>query len=150
MKPVRLLAACALLACSGTALAAAPTGVRVEKAWIRWLPANLPSAAYVVIVNSGNAPTSLTGASSPDYAHSMLMHSLLAQDDSRMVPVARLDVPAHGSVKLAPGGYHIMLSGAKRPLKPGDKVPMTLKFADGTTLQVDFSMLPANSTGPSG
>jgi copper(I)-binding protein len=79
----------------------------------------------------------------------MLHHSRLAQGDSTMEMVGHLDIPAHGSVKLAPGGYHLMLSHAAHPVKPGDKVPVTLRFADGTTLQVNFSVLPANAA-PSG
>ena len=30
---------------------------------------------------------------------------------------------------LAPGGYHIMLTGLKQPLKQGDSFPVTLSFA---------------------
>ena len=31
------------------------------------------------------------------------------------------------TVKLAPGGYHLMLMDLKNPLKQGDKVPLTLR-----------------------
>lgn len=142
-------AACGcLVATSAIASAAAPPGVRVEHAWIRWLPANLPSAGYAVIANDGDAPVRLTGAHSAAYGMVMLHRSMLANSDSRMERVDQLDIPAHGSVKLAPGGYHLMLSHAKQPIKPGDKVPVALHFADGTTLQVDFSVLPANAPGP--
>lgn len=138
----------ATAATSARAASTAPSDVKVERAWIRWLPANLPVAGYATIVNDSGGTVRLTGAASPDYGNVMLMHSRLAQDDSTMVPIAYLDVPAHGNATLSPGGYHIMLSHAKRPIKPGDKVPMTLKFADGATLQVDFPVLPANSPGP--
>jgi copper(I)-binding protein len=80
----------------------------------------------------------------------MLHRSRLAQGDSTMEMVEHLDIPAHASVKLAPGGYHLMLSHATHPLKPGDKVSIGLRFADGSVLQVDFSVLPANAAGPSG
>jgi hypothetical protein len=90
----------------------------------------------------------LTGVSSPVYGSVMLHRSRLAQGDSTMEMVDHLDIPAHGSVKLAPGGYHLMLSHATHPVKPGDKVPMRLRFADGSVLQVDFSVLPANAAGP--
>jgi len=40
--------------------------------------------------------------------------------------VARIELPAGKPVKLAPGGLHIMLVDIKQPLKPGDKVPLTL------------------------
>lgn len=147
---IRSLLAAALLACSGMAIAATPvpTGVRVEHAWIRWLPANLPSAGYAVIVNDSDTPLRLTDVRSADYDMVMLHRSLLASSDSRMEMVSSLEIPAHAKVTLAPGGYHLMLSHAKRTLKPGDKVPMTFEFAGGAELQADFSVLPANSTGP--
>jgi copper(I)-binding protein len=44
----------------------------------------------------------------------------------RMRPVARIELPAGKSVRLAPGGLHVMLIDIKQPLKPGDKVPLTL------------------------
>ncbi|TAN02723.1 MAG: copper chaperone PCu(A)C [Rhodanobacteraceae bacterium] len=140
-----------LFAIGSTAIAAtpAPANVRIEHAWIRWLPVNLPAAGYAVIVNDGDAPVRLVGSSSPDYRDVMLMQSRLADQDSTMVKVTHIDAPAHGRASLAPGGYHIMLSGPIRSIKPGDKVPMTLHFASGATLQVDFSVLPANAVGPS-
>ena len=142
------VAAC-LLAASIAALSATPV-VHVEHAWIRWLPANLPAAGYATIVNDSDGMQRLTGVSSPDYGSVMLHRSRLAEGDSTMEMVDHLDIPAHGSVKLVPGGYHLMLSHATRPLKPGGKVPMRLRFADGSALQVDFSVLPANAVGPSG
>jgi len=147
---IRSLLAAALLALGTAAIAAAPApaGVRVEHAWIRWLPAQLPSAGYAVIVNDSDATVRLTGARSVDYGMVMLHRSLLAHSDSRMEMVDHLDIPAHGSVKLTPGDYHLMLSQATRAIKPGDTVKMTLEFAGGATLQADFPVLPANSTGP--
>lgn len=128
---------------------AAPSQVRVEHAWIRWLPANLPAAGYATIVNTGDGARRLTGVSSPDYGSVMLHRSRLAEGDSTMEVVDHIDIPAHDSVKLAPGGYHLMLSHAKHPVSPDDKVPMTLRFANGATVQVYFSVLPANASGPS-
>ena len=136
------------LAASSPAMAATPTGVRVEHAWIRWLPAKLPAAGYAVIANDSDATVRLASVSSADYGMVMLHHSRLAQGDSTMEDVDHLDIPAHGSVTLAPGGYHLMLMHATHAIKPGDTVPMTLHFAGGATLQVDFSVLPANASGP--
>jgi len=140
----------AMLALCATAFAAAPASlsVRVEHAWIRWLPAKLPAAGYAVIRNEGDDTLRLTGASSPDYGMVVLHHSRLAQGDSTMEMVNHLDIPAHGSVKLAPGGYHLMLSQPTHTIKPGDHVKMTLEFAGGTRLQADFPVLPANASGP--
>ncbi|MGH8182075.1 MAG: copper chaperone PCu(A)C [Rhodanobacteraceae bacterium] len=150
MMTLRNLIAGVLIAVSSAAFAAtpAPSGVHVEHPWIRWLPANLPAAGYAQIVNDGDATVRLVSADSPVYGKVMLHRSRLAEGDSTMVAVAHLDIPAHASVKLSPGGYHLMLSHARHPIKPGDKVPMTLHFANGASLQVDFSVLPANAVGP--
>ena len=149
---IRTLIGAAMLVLSATAFAAAPAtspDAQLEHAWIRWLPASLPSAGYATLVNEGGQTVRLASASSPDYDSVMLHRSRLAQGDSTMEMVDHLDIPAHGSVKLAPGSYHLMLTHAKHPIKPGDKVPVSLRFADGRVLQVDFPVLPANSAGPS-
>lgn len=153
MSALRTLLACLLLATGSAAVAATPAPtqrVHVEQAWIRWLPANLPAAGYAEIVNDSDATVRITGASSPAYGMVMLHHSRLAHGDSTMEMVDHLDVPAHGRVTLAPGGYHLMLTHAKHPVKPGDQVEITLEFAGGAKLQADFQVLPANATGPSG
>lgn len=147
----RILMGAALVALSATAFAAAPPtspDAQVEHAWIRWLPAKLPAAGYAVIRNVGDDNLRLTGASSPDYGMVMLHHSRLAQGDSTMEMVDHLDIPAHGSVTLAPGGYHLMLSQPTHPIKPGDRVKVTFEFAGGGELQTDFSVRPANASGP--
>lgn len=140
----------AMLALSTTALAAAPASpdAQVEHAWIRWLPAKLPAAGYAVIRNVGDGTLRLTGASSPDYGMVMLHHSRLAHGDSTMEMVDHLDIPAHGSVEFAPGGYHLMLSQPTHAIKPGDHVKVTFEFADGAKLQTDFSVRPANASRP--
>ena len=37
-------------------------------------------------------------------------------------------VPADGELVLKPGGDHIMLTGVRTPLRPGEHFPMTLHF----------------------
>lgn len=145
-----ILVGAAMLAASAAAFAAGPAGlpVQVEHAWIRWLPASLPAAGYAVIRNRSDGTLRITGASSPDYGMVMLHHSRLAQGDSTMEMVNHLDIPAHGDVKLAPGGYHLMLSQPTHAIKPGDHVKVTLEFAGGETFQADFSVRPANASGP--
>ncbi len=44
----------------------------------------------------------------------------------KMRPVPGVALPAGTEVKLAPGGYHVMLLDLKQPLKTGDTVPLTL------------------------
>ena len=148
MKRLFAIGLC-LLAGIASAQASAPAA-RVSQAWIRWLPAGLPAAGYMTIRNDSDGTLRLASAASPDYRGVMLHHSRLAHSDSTMEMLDHLDVPAHASVTLAPGGYHLMLTQPTRALHPGDKVPMTLHFAGGQSLQVVFSVLPANAPGPGG
>jgi copper(I)-binding protein len=49
----------------------------------------------------------------------------------RMRHIEALDLPAGQVIKLAPGGFHVMLFELRQPLKPGDKVQVTLKIERG-------------------
>lgn len=141
------MALLAIVACAATAAPAAST-LRAEHPWIRWLPANLPAAGYVVIANDSSAPARLTGASSADYGKVMLHRSQEVGGVDRMTAVTGMDIPAHGTAALAPGGYHLMLMQPVHPINPGDTLKITLSFASGATLQVDFPVRPANASGP--
>jgi copper(I)-binding protein len=145
MKPSRWSFLFAGLLLAGGVHATAAEHIRASHAWIRVLPGNLPAGAYVTLHNDSAQPVALTGASSAAYAEVMLHHSSTAGGMSRMSMVDTLTVPAHGEAVLAPAGYHLMLMKAKTPVKPGDTVPLTLKFSDGSTLATDFVARPANA-----
>lgn len=148
MHRQRLAPLVAGLMLAGSVHAAQADHIHASHAWIRLLPAGLPAGGYVTLSNDGANAVSLTNASSPDYAHVMLHQSTEVGGMSRMTRVDHIDVPAHGQVRLAPGGYHLMLMKAVHPLKPGDKPVVILRFADGSTLPVDFLARPANAAGP--
>jgi copper(I)-binding protein len=44
----------------------------------------------------------------------------------RMRPLERVELPAGKTVKLAPGGMHLMLEELRQPLKAGDRLPLVL------------------------
>jgi len=52
-----------------------------------------------------------------------------------------LAIPAHGDVKLAPGGYHIMLTGLKHALVKGETAKLTLTFDRAGAVTVDFPVV---------
>ena len=59
----------------------------------------------------------------------------------RMRPVAGGLVVAPGqTVKLEPGGYHVMLIGLKRPLKAGEPITATLTFQNAKPLKIQFDV----------
>lgn len=118
---------------------AAGMGVMVKNPWIREAP---PSAmalgGFMVLQNMTGKEIDLVGASSPDFKSAMLHRTIMKNGMSMMVHQRMIKVPAHGEVTFHPGGYHIMLMHPKHAMKVGDKIEITLKFADGRTLPVTF------------
>lgn len=147
MKTCTLPLLLAGLMLAGGVHASAATHVTATHGWVRILPGSLPAGAYVTLTNHGEQPVALIGASSAAYGEVMLHKSSTAGGVSRMRMVKSLHVPAHGTATLAPGGYHLMLMKAIRPIKPGDIVKMTLRFSDGSTLASNFIARPANAVG---
>ncbi|HET8555366.1 MAG TPA: copper chaperone PCu(A)C [Rhodanobacteraceae bacterium] len=145
MRKLTLVAVLLALGFTAHAATSAKPQVHVSHAWIRVLPGALPAGGYATISNTGDAPLTLTGASSPAYANVMLHKSSMRNGMSHMRMVKQLKLPAHATVKFAPGGYHLMLMQATHKVSPGDTVPVTLHFADGSQLKVDFTARPANA-----
>jgi len=141
-----LLLACALLACAafGAGTAAPPT-VRAENAWIRWLPAGLPAAGYVTLTDSGDAPASLVGATSPIYANISLHRSHDSGGTMSMMPVEKITLRPHSTLDFALAHYHLMLMDPRSGVAPGAHVPITLSFEDGSVLEVQFEVRPADA-----
>jgi copper(I)-binding protein len=138
----RLLAAAALL-CAWPALAGPPADsseVRVTGAWIRWLPAGLPAAAYLTLVNASPRPVILVGASSPAYAAVSLHQTQDHAGSMQMQAIEQVIVAPHATLRFASSGYHFMLTDPKQPIKPGDHLPITLIFADTPPLTLSFEV----------
>ena len=52
------------------------------------------------------------------------------------------------TVKLAPGGYHLMLFDLKSPLKLGEKIPLTLDFEKAGKVAVSLDVEGIGAQGP--
>ena len=75
---------------------------------------------------TGKSAVRIIGATSP-VAGMVEIHSMSMQNGvMKMFQVDGIDVPAGKTVKLAPGGYHVMLMGLKQQMKAGDKVALDL------------------------
>ncbi|CAN7269861.1 copper chaperone PCu(A)C [Trinickia sp. LjRoot230] len=123
---------------AATAHASGAPTVQAADAWVRWLPNKLPAAGYVTLTNNGDKPVDLTMTSSPDYGSVMLHQTISNGSTSQMVMVEKATVPAHGALKVAPGGYHFMLEDATHKIAPGGTVHLRMQFSDGTTLDTPF------------
>ena len=112
----------------------------VSAAWVRLLPAGAPAGAYFTLANQGAKAVALVGASSPDYGAVMIHKTVEQGGMASMVMVDKVEVPAGGKLEFRPGGYHLMLMHAKHEIKLGTKIPLTLEFADGRKLTVQFDV----------
>jgi copper(I)-binding protein len=96
-------------------------------------------AAYFTITDEGE-PDRLTGASTPVATTAGVHESSKDMGMMMMRPVAGLDLPQGKPVTLAPGGYHLMLTGLKAPLKQGDTFPVTLRFEHAPPMTVTITV----------
>lgn len=103
-------------------------------------PGARTAAAYVTIDNRGREPDRLVSASSPRAA-AVEIHSMREElGVMRMRQVSEVIVPAHGRVKLAPGGMHLMIVEPTSPLRAGERVPLTLTFARAGPIDVQLTV----------
>lgn len=104
---------------------------------------------FMVVANTGATPDRLLGGSTPA-AKSIEVHEMTMDGGvMRMRQVAGgLAVPAHGTLELKPGSYHLMLMGLKAPLKKGTRVPATLRFAHAGAVKVEFQVEAIDFAGP--
>ena len=121
---------------------AAATGLVLEDGWMRALPAGLPAAGYFILHNGGSKDRVLTDAASPACGMLMLHRSDDKGGMTAMSDVSEASIPAGGTLKFAPGGYHLMCMDAH--LKVGSTVPVTLRFRDGATLEAQFAVRNAS------
>ena len=110
--------------------------------WIRSTPNAAPTAAgYLTVTNHGRDTERLLGGSSP-LAQTIEPHTMsMSGGVMRMRAAAGgLEIAPGATLTLAPGGNHLMLIGPKRPFKPGDRVPATLRFARAGAVRVEFEV----------
>lgn len=102
--------------------------VKVEQAWMRaTAPGQEVAGAYLNITSAVDAR--LVGVSSP-VAGTVQLHTMsMKQGVMEMREMKEIALPKNKTVKLAPGGLHIMLFDLKQTVKPGDVVPMMLDVA---------------------
>jgi copper(I)-binding protein len=145
----KIILAAALLAAGGAHAQTPSPAITVENVWARATAASAKTGAlYLTIIDHG-APDRLTGITTP-VADKAELHQTTMQDNiMRMRPVDGLAVTASAPVKLAPGGYHVMLMGLKQQLKPGQSFPVTLTFAPAVPVQAAATVAAAGATGMS-
>jgi copper(I)-binding protein len=122
----------ALALALGSLLAVAlPAAAQVQAAaaWTRGTVGAQTSTAVYMQLRSAE-PATVVAVDSPlgvAELHEMKMDG----DVMRMRSLKRLELPAGRTVHLSPAGAHIMLTGLKRALVKGDRVPLRLTVETG-------------------
>ena len=136
----------------GWACATSAQSIEVKEAWVRGtVPAQRGTGAFMEI--TGKSAVRLVGAAST-VAGAVEIHTMtMTNGVMKMFAVDGIDVPAGKTIKLAPGGYHIMFMGLKQQMKPGERVPLDLlletadKKRETVSLQVEVRDIAGNRAG---
>jgi copper(I)-binding protein len=156
LSPIFALAALSAVVFAAPALAddVKAGDLVISQAWSRATPGGAKVAGgYLTIENKGTAADTLVGVSA-DIAGKAEVHEM-AMDNGvmKMRPLDKgLVIDPGKTVKLAPGGNHLMLQELKGPFKQGDKVPVTLQFekAGKVAVSLDVQGVGAQAPGDAG
>ncbi len=124
----------------------------ISQAWSRATPGGAKVAGgFLTIENKGTAPDKLISVSA-DIAGKAEVHEMAT--DNGVMKMRALDkglaIEPGKTVKLAPGGYHLMLQDLKGPFKEGEKVPVTLTFEKAGKVAVSLDVQGVGAKAPGG
>ncbi len=155
MTPTVRSFACAVFAAALFAVPARAEEVKagdlvITQAWSRATPGGAKvGGGYLTIENKGTEADRLTGGSA-DVAGKVEVHEMAMNNGvMTMRPLDKgLVIEPGKTVKLAPGGYHLMLLDLKSPLKQGDKLPVTLEFEKAGKVSLSLDVQGVGAQGP--
>jgi periplasmic copper chaperone A len=118
----------------------------VSDAWLRAsAPMQVNGAGYAAIQNKSAKADRLLSASA-DVAERVEMHTIITENGvAQMRQVTGINMPAGGTVNLAPGGFHIMFVKLKQPFVQGKTVPIKFTFEQAGDVMVNFEVKPITS-----
>src|ERR1700712_4642637 len=122
----------------------------ISQAWSRATPGGAKIAGgYLTIENKGTAPDRLIGGSG-DMRGKVEVHEMAMNNGvMTMRPLDKgLAIEPGKTVKLAPGGYHLMMFDLKGPLKQGEKVPVTLEFEKAGKVNLSLDVQGVGAQAP--
>lgn len=115
----------------GCAVAFSAAGeVTASKAWARaTVPAQKTTAAYLTLHSTG--PARIVEVRSSVAGRAEIHATEMKGGVMHMHAMEDLAIAPGKSLELKPGGHHVMLMELKKPLKPGDGVPLTILVDEG-------------------
>jgi copper(I)-binding protein len=145
---MRFLPLFALPLLAATAAPAQGPAVHVS-GWARaTVPGQTASAAYLTIHNAERTGNRLVAVITPAAAKASIHITTTADGVVRMRPAGAVPVGPSQLVEMKPGGLHVMLTGLKTPLRVGQQLPLTLRFARGGIVRTSVPIrLQASDAG---
>jgi hypothetical protein len=124
----------------------------ITQAWSRATPSGAKVAGgFLTIENKGSAPDKLISVSAEIAGKAEVHEMTMDNGVMKMRPLDKgLVIEPGKTVKLAPGGYHLMLQDLKGAFKEGEKVPVTLEFEKAGKVAVSLDVQGVGAQAPGG
>jgi len=120
----------------------------VKEAWARATPQGATvGAIYVTIENHGATHDRLISVTSSAAASAMI-HATVEEGGISQMRESAAGIAPRGTLRMEPGGTHIMLMGLSKALKEGETVDVTLSFAKAGNVTINATVAPIGSDGP--
>lgn len=150
---VRLLAAALLIVGFGfvpvTVTAQEQNAVQIVQPWARAsIGTSRPSAAYLTVQNNGRESVWIVGVETPVAGRAEIHRILQDGGVLSMQSAGDVEIPAGGSVTLAPGGLHVMLMNLRQPIVRGGEFPLAVRFSNGERVELTVPVMGPGSRGP--
>ena len=155
MTSITRILACSLFLATLLAAPALAEEVKVgdlviTDAWSRATPNGAKiGTGYLTIENKGSTSDRLVGVTA-DVAGKVEVHEMTMNNGvMKMRPLDKgLAIDPGKTVKLAPGGNHLMMFDLKSALKQGDALPITLEFEKSGKVKVSLDVQSIGAQGP--
>jgi periplasmic copper chaperone A len=105
-------------------------------------PGQSTTAIFLTLRNDLNTQVDIIDIEANIGHHAMLHKTIVKDDMAKMVHLENVSIAPNATLKLAPGGMHIMIMGVSQSLTLGQQVSVTLHFGDQTqqTLEVPVEL----------
>jgi hypothetical protein len=117
--------------------------------WARaTVPGQANGAAYLTVRNHGEADRIVRAEAAVSRKVELHTHEVDAQGVARMIEIPAIELPAHATTELKPGGLHIMFIGLEKPLEAGRRFPLKLVLEKAGEVTLEVEVKAAASGAP--
>ncbi|TLF48261.1 copper chaperone PCu(A)C [Halomonas urmiana] len=100
-------------------------------------PGSATTAAFMTLTNAGETDLALVEGASPLAGRLELHNHVMVDGVMQMRRVEAIPLPAGETVRLAPGGWHLMMFELAATPVEGERVELTLTLDNGETMTLE-------------